>query len=260
MNILLLVFLEEKTHISQFVPGSAVSPSYSVMHPNLLFILSANFFFEKQNKKWLSKFHIPNNIHMIVLLGSFWIFRFLDILYIVSGRIRYKTETHFWCTLNMRLMKMTTTIPVSITILLPMSGNSVEITNGWTKPNGLCFVMREGGGQLKWRISKDENRTVVCLTSQPHKPSTTGPSLEAVQQVASSPVLLMSENLEHFIQVFVKIKTLTHAEILADKSKESSCFGNIWQGGSSFGRDLNLVILNGILRKVLDEIRDLRCL
>ena len=108
------------------------------------------------------------------------------------------------------------------------------------------------GGQLKWRISKDENRTVVCLTSQPHKPSTTGPSLEAVQQVASSPVLLMSENLEHFIQVFVKIKTFTYAEILADKSKELSCFGNIWQGGSIFGRDLNLVILNGILRKVLD--------
>ena len=102
-------------------------------------------FFEKQNKKWHSKFHIPINIHMIVLLGSFWIFRFLDILYI-SARIRYKTETHFWCTLNMRLMKMTTTIPVSITILLPMSGNSVEITNNWTKPNGLCFVMREGGG------------------------------------------------------------------------------------------------------------------
>ena len=64
---------------------------------------------------------------------------------------------------------------------------------------------------MKWRISKDENRTVVCLTSQPHKPSTTGPSLEAVQQVASSPVLLMSENLEHFIQDFVKIKTFTYA-------------------------------------------------
>ena len=42
MNIVLLVFLEEKTYISRFVPSSTVSPNYSVMRPNLLIILSAN--------------------------------------------------------------------------------------------------------------------------------------------------------------------------------------------------------------------------
>ena len=50
MNIVLLVFLEEKTYISQFVPSSTVSPNYSVMRPNLLIILSANFFFENRIK------------------------------------------------------------------------------------------------------------------------------------------------------------------------------------------------------------------
>ena len=63
MNIVLLVFLEEKTYISQFVPSSTVSPNYSVMRPNLLIILSANFFFENR-----IKCDIPNSKFQIIYI------------------------------------------------------------------------------------------------------------------------------------------------------------------------------------------------
>ena len=44
MNIVFLVFLEEKTYISQFVPSSTVTPNYSVMCPNLLIICQPTSF------------------------------------------------------------------------------------------------------------------------------------------------------------------------------------------------------------------------